>query len=203
MKNSLYVHIVLDSSGSMLINKSLTLKACNDYINGLEDGTVVTVDRFSTLPVRLFGPTKASAARILPEQYPCEGNTSLYDAIGHAVSDIDVKAKDYDRIALVIQTDGAENASREFTLEAIRQILRDKQEGEGWLILYLGAGLQAERQFLNLGATPGNTANYAVAESNNAFAAVARASQAYHASSSRMDGRLSATFTDDERKKMK
>lgn len=202
MKNSLYVHIVLDSSGSMLANKALTLKACNDYIAALDDGTVVTVDRFSTLAVRLFESRPKAQAMIQPDQYPCAGNTALYDAIGQAVTSIDTKAKDFDRIALVVQTDGAENCSREFTLDAIRQILRDKQEGEGWLILYLGAGLQAEQQFLNLGATPANTANYSVGASGQAFSNATRSTQAYSLSSNRAEGRTAAAFTDAERKKM-
>ncbi len=202
MKNSLHVHVVLDSSGSMLRNKAVTLTALNNYIKALDDGTVVTVDRFATVPVRIFEGLPKDKAFVAPEKYPCEGNTALYDAIGHAVAAIDEKAKDFDRIALVVQTDGAENCSREFTLEAIRQILRDKQEGEGWLIIYLGAGLQAQRQFLDMGATAANTANYNTFQTESAFQGVTRATQAYSLSTSRSAGRAQASFTDAERKKM-
>lgn len=201
-KNSLYVHVVLDSSGSMLSNKSITLKALNDYIAALDDGTVVTVDRFAYKPHRLrFGVPKAQAT-INPEEYPCEGGTALYDAIGHAVSSIDQNCQNFDRIALVVQTDGAETSSTEFTAAAIRQILRDKQEGEGWLIVYLGAGIEAERQFLNLGASADNTANYSMQASGAAFSNVTRATQSYNASPDRFSGRAAAAFTPAERKKM-
>jgi len=202
VKNSLYVHVVLDSSGSMLRNKSTTLKACNDYITALEDGTVVTVDRFAYKPHRLRDAVPKAEAIITPDEYPCDGGTALYDAIGHAVAAIDAKAKDFDRIALVVQTDGAETSSSEFKLDAIRQILQDKQEGEGWLILYLGAGLPAAQQFLDLGATAGMTANYTASNSHDAFAGATRATQAYAVSSNRTTGRTAAAFTADERKKM-
>lgn len=202
-KNSLYVHIVLDSSGSMLRNKSVTLKACNDYIVALDPGTVVTVDRFAYKSHRLRDACPKDAASLTPNEYPCEGGTALYDAIGQAVASIDQKAKDFDRIALVVQTDGMEMNSTEFTLASIRQILQDKQEGEGWLIAYLGAGLAATQQFAAMGATASNVANYAGLNASDAFSSVSRATRAYTSSATRATGRLQSAFTAAERKNMK
>lgn len=203
MKNSLFVHIVLDASGSMLAAKGPTLKACNDYIEALGDDTVVTVDIFSTRVSRLRDAVPKGQAKIRPEEYPCVGNTALYDATGGAIQSIDSKAAGFDRIALVIQTDGRENASREFTLDAIRTLLRDKQDGEGWLIVYLGANIAATTQFLAMGATPESTMTYDAALSGNAMQAVTRSTLSYSMAQSRYAGRAQAAFTDKERAKSK
>lgn len=201
--NSLYVHVVLDGSGSMLVNKSVTLKALNDYTRALDDDTVITIDRFAYSPHRLRTTCRKPQALVLANEYPCEGGTALYDAIGHAVASVDQHAVGFDRVALVIQTDGHERDSKEFTLSAIRQLLRDKEEGEGWLIVYLGAGLQAAEQLAALGSNHHNTAMYSPAVSGQAFSAAANSTLRYSMASTRAVGRTASAFTDQERKSMK
>lgn len=202
-KNSLYVHVVLDSSGSMLLGKSITLKALNDYIRALDDDTVITVDRFAYSPHRLRTACPKQEAIILANEYPCEGGTALYDAIGHAIAAVDQHAVGFDRVALVIQTDGQERDSKEFKLDTICQLLRDKEEGEGWLIVYLGAGLQAAEQLAALGGNHHNTAMYSPAVSGQAFSAAANSTLRYSTATTRTMGRTASAFTDQERKSMK
>lgn len=200
-KNSLYVHVVLDNSGSMLRAKSQTLTALNKYLDDLQDDAVVSLNRFGLRSERLRTKVNKAAAKITPDEYPCNSGTALYDAIGKAISEVDAEAKDFDRIALVIQTDGQELDSKEFTFEAVKQLLDDKQNGEGWLIVFLGAGLSAVRAFRSLGATPDLVMDYSHAAPEAAFNASSRATAMYASASTRSVGRLKAAFTDDERKK--
>ncbi len=44
---------------------------------------------------------------------------------------------DNEKKVLVIVTDGYENASREYSSDAIKRLIEDKTK-EGWLIIYLG-----------------------------------------------------------------
>lgn len=204
MSNKIYVHCLLDASGSMLANKGPTLTAFNQYIDGLAADAVVSLSTFSSRGglKRIHTNVEAARAKFLADDYVCEGNTPLYDAIGSTIQEIDTAAKEFDRVVLVIQTDGAENASREFNQAAVRQLLRDKQDGEGWLVVFLGANLEAASQAVNLGIMADNTMQYAAHNSVAAMASVGRATRSYNlAAGHATEARLHSSFTDDERTK--
>lgn len=199
MKNKLYVHVVLDNSGSMLPNKSATLRALNGYFDGLQEDAICSVNLFGTESKRHRTQVDREAAKITPDEYPCNSGTALYDAIGFVITEIDAEAKDFDRIVLVVHTDGQELNSKEFTFDQVKQLLDDKQNGEGWLVVFLGSGLSVHRQSVAMAGTASNAINALnVAES---YAATARATTAYSLASTRAEGRVSSVFTPDERKR--
>lgn len=202
IKSKLYVHVLLDRSGSMYANKGPTVAAYNNYIDGLPDDAVVSLTLFSsrgiTHPRQNVGKAKA---KLSADDYDCVGDTPLRDAIGQTVQMIDTAAKEFDRITMVIQTDGQDTNSREFTPAQIKQLLTDKQEGEGWLVIFLGAGMEAFSQAENLGMALANSMQYDLANSAVAMASVNRSTQAYYSAPTAAVGRSLASFTDDERKK--
>src|SRR5215467_12133900 len=80
-------------------------------------------------------------------------------------------------------TDGQENASREFSHEKITALIKARQE-RGWLVTFLGEGLDVAKQGATLGAMASNVAAYSgghglraagrvVASSNARYAAAA------------------------------
>ena len=71
-----------------------------------------------------------------------------------------------------IVTDGYENASREYTSDAIKQLIEEKTK-EGWLILYLGADHDAFKQSRDMGFESAKTLHYSKRDSRDAFKAVA------------------------------
>src|SRR5262249_52549006 len=81
------------------------------------------------------------------------GWTPLYDAIGRGIGILDqaMMGKIDVKAVLVIMTDGQENASREFSHEKISALLKARQE-QGWLVTFLGKGLEVAKQGTNLGA---------------------------------------------------
>lgn len=206
MKNSMFVRLLLDSSGAMLGARSLTIKGTNDYLDTLPLDATVTTSRFAT-PYgvkRIHTNVKPDRAKITDADYPCIGGTPLYDAIGTSIQEIDTEAKEYDRVVFVIQTDGQETGeSKEFTLASIKQLLSDKQDGEGWLVVFLGANVAAMQQAAMMGVTAANSVIYSTANSEAAFRSLGRSSQAYAVSSSRAEGRQQAAFTVEERNKIK
>jgi hypothetical protein len=56
-------------------------------------------------------------------------------------------------------TDGQENASREFTHEKISALIKARQE-QGWLVTFLGEGLEVAKQGTNLGTNASSVAAY-------------------------------------------
>lgn len=202
-KTKLYAHVVLDRSGSMLANRSATLAAYNQYVEGLPDDSVVSLTTFSTdggLKQVRTNCTKAQA-KVRPEEYECVGGTPLYDAIGTTIQMIDTAAKEFDRVALVIQTDGEETSSKEFTAAHIKQLLTDKQEGEGWLVIFIGAGMEAYSQAEGLGFSASNAIN--ALNPRAVYAATSRATLAYAAAPTRAEGRARSAYTTEERARSK
>ena len=69
--------------------------------------------------------------------------TPLYDAIGQTIAGAEGRSKGFDRVALVILTDGLENASVKFKRDDVLKLLKDKQGRDGWLVIYLGTNQDA------------------------------------------------------------
>jgi hypothetical protein len=99
---------------------------------------------------------------VASEEYHCGGWTPLYDAIGRGIGILGeaTEGKVGTKAILVIMTDGQENASREFSHEKISALLKARQE-QGWLVTFLGEGLEVSRQGTNLGTYAGSVAAYA------------------------------------------
>ena len=91
----------------------------------------------------------------------CAGWTPVYDAIGRGIGILDEAsgAAPQSKCILVIMTDGMENASREFSHEKITSLIKARQE-RGWLVTFLGEGLDVARQGTHMGVYAASTASY-------------------------------------------
>jgi hypothetical protein len=73
------------------------------------------------------------------------GWTSLYDAIGRAISDTGStlakmpEAVRPGRVMFVVQTDGMENTSKEFTSARIAELIKTQTEKFAWQFQFIGA----------------------------------------------------------------
>jgi Mg-chelatase subunit ChlD len=99
---------------------------------------------------------------IAVEEYRCGGWTPLYDAIGRGIGILDEAAvpQQQAKCILVVMTDGQENASREFNHAGITAMIKARQE-RGWLVTFLGEGLDVALQGVRLGTAAANVAAYA------------------------------------------
>ena len=149
-KSPLYAHILLDRSGSMESCRDTAIDAFNEYVMGLRRSDDVD----ARLSLTIFDSTsidtlqRAEPARTFLElsraSYVPRASTPLLDAIGHVVADIDqAQLRADEKVALVILTDGFENASKEHTKETIRALLTDRQDNKGWLVVFLAADIDA------------------------------------------------------------
>lgn len=149
-KTPLYAHILLDRSGSMQSCRDTAIDAFNEYVNGLR----VSADVDARLSLTIFDseavdelqhaePAK-SFMELTRQNYVPRASTPLLDAIGHVVAKMDqVSLRDGEKVALVILTDGLENASKEHTKDSIRKLLSDRQDNKGWLVTFLAADVDA------------------------------------------------------------
>lgn len=157
-KKPLYVHILLDRSGSMETNKDITIDAFNEYVNGMRVSQEVDARMsltlfdsdgidllYDALPVNEF-------PELTRKTFVPRASTPLLDAIGRTVAVIDAaNLRAEEGVAFAILTDGQENASNEFTFAQIREILKQRQDKNDWLITYLGAKIDAVFEAAKLG----------------------------------------------------
>ena len=96
-------------------------------------------------------------------KYAPDGMTALYDAIGHTMrlTDDFVAANEPDQVLFVIMTDGAENASREFSSDRIFQMIQDRQNLAQYEFIYLGANQDSFAVGQGIGLREGRTLDYA------------------------------------------
>jgi len=162
------ITMVLDRSGSMEECRAATIESVNAYLlKGRNDDNLKTADFelaiFDTEAYEIIRrSTLSSAADISPSDFEPRGGTPLLDAVGRGVDGLDKRAVD-DKAILVVVTDGLENSSRKHTYESIKALLEERQK-KGWLVLFLGAGLESAREGIRMGVQRANVASIALDE---------------------------------------
>ena len=148
--------ILLDRSGSMLHNWQETLQAVNAYVKTLaeeETPTLVTLAVFDGQAGRCtFDVVRNSVA---PKDWAPVNNsdaaprgwTPLSDAIGKIVSL--ANAEPYEKVALIIMTDGEETGST-LTVPQAKRLLKECRD-KGWQVIMLGADFDNTEQSRGLG----------------------------------------------------
>lgn len=149
--NKAHVTLVCDRTGSMSSVQAEAENGVNVFINDRRNDPVdvslllVQFDTQDPFEVLHEGPVMdAVPYRLVPR-----GSTPLLDAVGRAIvstGEILAAISEDDRpakVVFVIQTDGHENASREYSAERIREMVKHQTETYGWQFVFLGTGLDA------------------------------------------------------------
>jgi hypothetical protein len=173
----------------------------NSYVHELPIDSVVSLTEFDSQGIDLRIDRQKPADAMITEFRP-RGNTPLYDAIGMTLEKIEGRALGFQRVAIVIATDGQENCSRAYTREQVAALLAAVQ-AKGWLVIYLGANQDAFAVGAGLHANQRNTATYDV-HAMNATLRSAGAATARYARAATMDAAVAeSAFTDAERESMR
>lgn len=145
-----FVSFLLDETGSMHGIKRDTIGGFNTYVETLQEGdadilfSLVTFNsnetkrRYVAEPVREVAPLTA-------DDYLPEAMTPLIDAavkIIKATDEAVVHRGDDPNVVIVMQTDGEENVSVEYTNRDLAALIKEKKAA-GWEFVFLGAGLDA------------------------------------------------------------
>ncbi|WP_294518636.1 vWA domain-containing protein [uncultured Pseudoflavonifractor sp.] len=169
-KNLTELVFILDRSGSMQGLEGDTIGGFNSMLDRQkrEPGeayvsTVLFDDRAEVLHDRV----KVGQVRPMTEkEYYVRGCTALLDAVGgaiHHIGNIHKYARSEDvpeHTLFVITTDGMENASRRYSAQQVREMIRRQREKYGWEFLFLGANIDAVETAGRMGIAPDRAVNY-------------------------------------------
>jgi len=201
----LYVHVLLDRSGSMESCRDKTIEAFNDYVKSLAAqstaGTRISLTTFDTESTDLvFDAVRiADMPKLTHDLFVPRGRTPLFDAVAAVAARIDnVNLLAEERVVLTILTDGEENASREMTADAVRRMLIDRQERRNWLVQYLGANQDAWEAGAQIGIGARHAINFGVASITPAMQTVATSAKRFREAAPE-NAREAAAFTQTER----
>lgn len=152
-ENLTELFIILDRSGSMAPLTEDTIGGYNTLIEQQrkpEGEMRVTTVLFDDEYDLLYDTVDINEIPPLTEDtYFARGLTALLDAVGKT---IDAAGLRYSRmlesdrpskVIFAITTDGMENASREYTLERVKNLIEQKKEKYGWEFLFFGANIDA------------------------------------------------------------
>jgi hypothetical protein len=170
-----WITLLVDRSGSMDDLKAATVDGLNTFIarHGPEPSTRLRVVEFGTGPDERLELTLLYTNRIAPGvmsralrklDYRPRGSTPLLAAVLRTINQLEPDVQPRDRALIVVQTDGADNASSGISVAMVRSRIEEKQRLGNWTFAYLGADLDAWQtaEDLRIGAL--NSLTYAASE---------------------------------------
>ncbi|UOY91762.1 VWA domain-containing protein [Ectobacillus sp. JY-23] len=173
-KNLTEIVFLLDRSGSMSGLESDTIGGFNALIrkqNQMKGETKVTVVLFDDEYEVVWDGVDAKELTLTENEYQVRGCTALLDAIGKSIMDVGRRlsqtneAQRPGKVIFAITTDGEENASREFTYEKIKEMIKHQQETYSWEFLFLGANIDAAQEAKSIGIHAENAFEFLACES--------------------------------------
>jgi Mg-chelatase subunit ChlD len=172
-KNLTEIIFLLDRSGSMAGLERDTIGGFNAFIErqcGLEGETLLTAVLFDDEYEVLWEGVDAKEARLTDKDYYARGMTALLDAAGKTILDVGCRLSKTSeeqrpgKVIVVITTDGMENASREFTYEKVKELIKHQQEKYNWEFIFLGANIDASREAESIGICMDNAYQFEASE---------------------------------------
>lgn len=171
MKNNITELVfILDRSGSMSGLEKDTIGGFNSMIEKQrrQDGECyVSTVLFDNVSEVLHDRVKLSEVKPMTEDdYTVRGCTALIDAIGgaiHHIGNVHKYARPEDvpeHTLFVITTDGMENASRRYSSEQVKTMIKRQKEKYGWEFLFIGANIDAVETAARYGIDEDRAVNY-------------------------------------------
>ena len=161
---------ILDRSGSMSGLEEDTIGGFNSMIEKQkkEEGEcLVSVVLFDNDCSVLYDRVPISEVPVMTDrEYYTRGCTALLDAMGGAIHHIGnvhkyARAEDVpEKTVFVVTTDGMENASRIYSADKVRQMVKHEQEKYGWEFLFLGANIDAVETARRYGLREGHAVRF-------------------------------------------
>ena len=161
---------ILDRSGSMAGLESDTIGGFNAMIEKQKQeagGCLVSTVLFDSAVEVVHDRVPLDRVPALTDrEYFVRGCTALLDAVGGAIHHIGnvhkyARAEDRpERTLFVITTDGMENASRRYSYDRVRAMIRRQKEKYGWEFLFLGANIDAAEEAARFGIDADRAVRY-------------------------------------------
>lgn len=200
-QQDIYIHVVLDESGSMYTNAKETVEGFNRFIadQSEQDGfAYVSLTKFNTrvkeaiknVSVRNFPKIKLDSTDRWQggfgveyvsknDIYSPSGGTALNDAVVKAIRETEdtvLKVVDKEvKVLVVVITDGQENSSVLYPNHKSVAKLIDQKTDQGWGFLFLGADQDAWANSSKYGFSHANSVSYKGASTTSMYAGVSSA----------------------------
>jgi hypothetical protein len=113
---------------------------------------------------------KANEVKLTEKEYYVRGCTALLDAVGKTILDVGHRLSRTSederpgKVIFVITTDGLENASREFTYEKVKGLIKHQQEKYNWEFIFLGANIDVAKEADSIGISMDNAYDFEASE---------------------------------------
>lgn len=170
MNNNLTeIIFLLDRSGSMAGLESNTVGGFNAFVkkqSELDGDTILTTVLFDDEYEVLWNGIDVRKVKLTEKEYFVRGTTAMLDAVGKSIIDVGYRLSKISedrrpgKIIFVITTDGMENASREFTYDKVKELIRHQQEKYNWEFIFMGANIDAAKEADSLGINVENSYNF-------------------------------------------
>lgn len=181
-KTRIYNLIILDKSGSMSSIANAAIGGFNETVESIKAAQkrfADTQEHYVSLMVFCDCEKKLVYDKVPVEKVktltsrnyqPC-CSTPLYDAMGMSLTRLrkDIMGMDDATAVVTVITDGYENASREFSGRAIKALVEDLSDNEGWNFAYMGANQDVEKVSLSLSIHNTISFEYDEAGTSDAF----------------------------------
>lgn len=174
-----HLTVLLDRSGSMSSIATDVIGGFNHFLEkqkalpGAATLTLVQFDSVNPFDVIHHQVPVGSVPALTAETFVPRGGTPLLDAMGRTMADMDQltggmpsgivdgsvkgpipkseRVSLPDRVVFVVITDGQENQSREWNHEQVSKMIQERQEKQGWQVVFLSADMAAIGEARNLG----------------------------------------------------
>ncbi len=152
MKTKIFNLIIIDESGSMQSIKQQAIDSVNETIQSIraaeqkydDQEHYVSLVTFNDNVTTVYDCVQvAQVEELTAERYTPSCCTALYDAIGMSTHLLRRKVTDGDKVLVTVVTDGYENASKEYSGQAIKALV-DELKSKGWVFAYIGANHDVE-----------------------------------------------------------
>jgi hypothetical protein len=199
------ISALLDRSGSMDSLKEATEDGWRELINAQRQNPghcQVTLAHFDTEYELLYPPTDIG---LVPEFVVIpRGMTALLDSVGRFITEVGERLSTLPedqrpgQVICLIMTDGMENASHEWTWDAVKALITQQREVYQWEFIFLGADMDA----VEVGARMGMDRNLSMTYDKTSYT---RSKAAYGmvsskiAASRRRGSFAGEAFSDEER----
>lgn len=174
---------ILDRSGSMDHLTSSTIEGYNSFLKdqknipGKANWTLCLFDGGNfgwnkdkkSYEIVIDGADINSVPELNTNVYKTGGSTALIDAVCNTVKGL------YDRVQndpsrkviVMIITDGEENNSTEYTIDQMKDMIKEREDKDKWAFLFIGANIDAFQTGGNYGISKGKTMAFAANDVGN------------------------------------
>lgn len=156
----LLVNVLLDRSGSMSALVAEVISHYNGYVDDLrtlDQEVLLSLIQFDDRYEEIY--VNQPLDKVVPlttDTYNSRGMTAYFDALARTIKAVDAIKEAGDKVILVVNTDGFENASRIFTGSQVKELV-ESHDSDDYQIVFIGAGIDALEEGGAIGIRSYNT----------------------------------------------